>query len=102
MNGFEQHWNEYRRRRKLFAFVFIGYMPAVGAVAFLESWIFHRQSFAFVLAFGWMAAFLVSGIRLNTWRCPRCGKWFFATWSYNNPFARRCVHCKLPKYSNSS
>jgi len=101
MNGFEPQWIEYRRRRKLFAFVFIGYMPVVSAAAFIEGRIFHTQIFAFTLAFGWMAFFLMSGIRLNTWPCPRCGEWFFATWWYNNPFARRCVHCKLPKYSDS-
>jgi hypothetical protein len=39
------------------------------------------------------------------WSCPRCGKPFhtrisrFARWV--NPFARRCIHCGLPRWAQS-
>jgi hypothetical protein len=36
---------------------------------------------------------------LALFRCPRCGKRFFTTLWYRNPFARKCVHCGLGKYS---
>ena len=36
------------------------------------------------------------------WSCPRCGKPFhyLVRWygRWDNPFARRCVHCGLPKW----
>src|SRR5437016_5834880 len=30
---------------------------------------------------------------------PRCHRACFHTWWYHNPLARRCVHCRLPKWS---
>ena len=52
------------------------------------------------IAIGWMVAFLVTGVRLNRWRCPRCGKLFCATKWYNKSFfARKCAHCGLPKFA---
>lgn len=41
---------------------------------------------------------LVSHFRLSFWRCPECGKPFHVSWLYGNPFARRCVHCGMPKW----
>ncbi len=47
--------------------------------------------------------FYVSGEYVY-WSCPRCGKPFHyvARWygRWNNPFARRCVHCGLPKWAD--
>ena len=45
-----------------------------------------------------MLAFIVASLRLTLFRCPRCHEWFFTTLMSHNPFARRCVHCKLPKW----
>lgn len=47
---------------------------------------------------GFQHALSLAGVALFS--CPRCHKWFFATW-YRNPFARKCVHCGLPKWANS-
>jgi hypothetical protein len=102
MSGFEQQWNEYRKRRNQFLFAFLGYVPINGALDFLSITVFHTDKPAFVLGFAWMAFVAVTGIRLNCWPCPRCGEWFAATWWYRNPFAQRCVHCKLEKYSIQS
>ena len=33
------------------------------------------------------------------WPCPRCGRPFHATFWWHNGFARRCVHCRLPKWA---
>jgi len=41
--------------------------------------------------------------KFTYWLCPRCGQPFhyMVGWlgRVNNPFARRCVHCGLPKWS---
>ena len=100
MNDFEQQWNEYRKRRNLVAFAFIGYVPIVGTLGFVSSKVLHTETAFFVLAFSWMAFFAVAFFRLTYWPCPRCGKWFAERWWYHNPSAQRCVHCGLPKYSN--
>jgi len=95
----EEEWKDYRRIRNQWILVFLGYMPVVGTVGFVSIKLFHTTTPAFVTAFFWMALFLFTGIRVNVWRCPRCGEWFSGTWWYNLGFlARRCVHCGLPKY----
>ena len=100
MNGFEQQWNEYRKRRNLVLFAFLGFMPFVGAVGSLSGKMFHTDAIFTVFALSWLGFIAVSSVRLNCWPCPRCSKWFAGTWLYRIPFARRCVHCGLPKYSN--
>jgi hypothetical protein len=100
MIGVEQQWNEYKRRRNLFLLALLGYMPVVATLGSLIARVFHTETLFPIVAFGWMGFLAISALRLNCWPCPRCGKWFAATWWYRNPFARRCVHCGLPKYSN--
>ena len=52
----------------------------------------------------WFRFFFVSGEYVY-WSCPRCGKplHYIARWygRWNNPFARRCVHCGMPKWVDS-
>jgi len=93
-------WRRYKKTRNLYWFVFLGYVPVMFVAAYFSLWVFHNFSFAYAFAFAWAAAFLVTGVRLSAWRCPRCGKWFAAKWWYNKGFlARKCVHCGLPKYA---
>jgi predicted RNA-binding Zn-ribbon protein involved in translation (DUF1610 family) len=63
-------------------------------------WLFSTFTPAFVVAIGWMVFFVVAGNLVVRFPCPRCGKWFFAKWWYRNSFARRCVHCGLPKWAD--
>ncbi len=93
-------WEEYRRRRKVWLFAVIGYVPIVFAVALLSMSLFSTFTPAFVVAFVWMAFLAIAGNLVIRFPCPRCGKWFFARWWYYNGFARRCVHCGLPKYTD--
>ena len=56
----------------------------------------------------WFVAFAVVGYIKTNFTCPRCGELFFhkfdaRPWrrSYqHNPFARRCMHCGLPKWAD--
>lgn len=92
-------WDEYRKRRNLAWFVFLGYVPIVSGVGMLSMWLFSTFTPAFVVAIGWMVFFVIAGNLAVRFPCPRCGKWFFAKWWYHNSFARRCVHCGLPKWA---
>jgi hypothetical protein len=49
-----------------------------------------------------LALSIASWIWLFVWRCPRCELPFFSGWFFRNPFARRCLHCGLAKWSLSS
>ena len=47
----------------------------------------------------WVIAAIVVSQAPNRWPCPRCGKPFHKIfWGYN-AFARRCLHCRLPKWT---
>jgi hypothetical protein len=96
--AYEAEWRDYRKRRRLFWIVWLTYIPGVIAIALPLQYLFASETPIYFVALGWMAAFFLSGWRLGSWPCPRCGKWFFAKWWYGNLFARRCVHCKLPKW----
>jgi len=89
-------WDEYRRRRNLAWFAFLGYVPVCFTVGMLSMRVFSTFTPAFVVAIAWMVFFVIAGNLALRFPCPRCGKWFFAKWWYHNNFARRCVHCGLP------
>lgn len=45
------------------------------------------------VAGGWMALFAASMIWMAAFRCPRCRRFFWWTWTRRNPFAHKCLHC---------
>jgi hypothetical protein len=92
-------WQEYRRRRNLARFAYSGGAPFVFVVGLVGERLFHSMAPASVVAVGWMIFIGATSIRWQGFRCPRCRKWFFGKWWYYNSFARRCVHCRLPKYA---
>jgi hypothetical protein len=47
----------------------------------------------------WVIAAIVASQAPIRWPCPRCSKPFHQTSWFYNGFARRCVHCALPKWS---
>src|SRR3982074_3300647 len=93
-------WDEYRKRRNIALFALIAYVPVVCGLGLLSMHFLSTFTPAFVLAFAWMAFSVIAGNVALRFRCPRCGKWFFAKWWYHNTLARRCVHCGLPKYED--
>jgi hypothetical protein len=93
-------WDGYRKRRNILLLTFVAYVPLMSVVALLSVRIFHTFTPVFVVGIAWMVFFVIAGNALTRFPCPRCGKWFFAKWWYYNSFARRCVHCGLPKYAD--
>jgi len=90
-------WADYLKRRNLLTVVFVGYMPWGMLVFSISRPLHFPEMLTSALIVAWFLAFPVSAIRLSSWSCPRCGNWFFAKWWYHNSFARKCVHCRLPK-----
>ena len=89
-------WRDYRRRRNLALFAFLGYVLGMGLAAVT----LHASSRSFrplyILAFAWMVFAAAAGQWFIRFRCPRCGKPFFAKRRGYNTFVRKCLHCKLP------
>lgn len=101
-NDYRDHWQRYRRLRNINFVVVACYVPVTMAFALLGTWLLGSLVPGFVVAGAFMVTFMVLGIKLQAWRCPRCGKRFSAKWWYNKGLmARKCVHCGLPKYTES-
>jgi hypothetical protein len=69
---YEEDWKQYRKYRREFWIVFVGYVPVMSVVAILSNWLFHSFMPAFVLTAAYMLLFIVAGIRVNSFYCPRC------------------------------
>jgi Zn ribbon nucleic-acid-binding protein len=106
---YSEQWRDLRRRRLIAWLWFLGYVPGVAAIfatAYLlislvglpRAWI---DGAFYVIAGAWMVVAYLAGHRAMAFPCPRCKQPFFRTWWYFNSFARKCVHCGLPKWANS-
>jgi predicted RNA-binding Zn-ribbon protein involved in translation (DUF1610 family) len=101
-------WGRYRRASRGFWILFVFFLPVMAATdrAF-ASLGYRREAVVFVIAPAWMLAFAVIGYRTWNFRCPQCGELFFHRFDdrpgrqgwIHNPFARRCPHCGLPKWT---
>jgi hypothetical protein len=99
---YSKEWQGYRNARTLLFSLWLGYIPGV----FVVHWIISKRmpslavGSSMVVALLWMAAFAASGIRFNSWPCPRCKNRFAGTNLYTySYFARKCVHCGLAKFA---
>jgi len=95
---FSSAWQDYKKRQLWFYVIWLGGMAVVFMLAYPLTTLLHSGVPFYILGGGWMLAFIVASLRLTLFKCPRCHEWFFTTLMSHNPFARRCVHCKLPKW----
>lgn len=80
-------WAEYRKWRK----VFLWSVPA-GVIAVVLSGGSAGAAFLFFMLM------LVGFSTCQNFRCPSCGETFFHD-RFFNPMAKRCVHCRFPKWA---
>jgi hypothetical protein len=105
MNGYVDSWTALGRRWRQFFVVWLGGFVMAFALAYLSYQLFHTFALGWVAAAAWMLGFLVTGIRVQSFPCPRCGQPYFARrgtlagipWFSNNVFRRTCGSCGLPK-----
>jgi hypothetical protein len=99
-------WCDYQRRARWFWMAFFGYVPGMALIGLLnEALVSVGASISgfpfYICGLAWMVIVVVLSFRRRAFRCPRCGKHFFASWWFYNDFARKCVHCGLPKWEGS-
>jgi hypothetical protein len=99
---YQQAWQQYRQRGRLWIALFILYVPVVVGTAMFCLKYFHTPKPAIVVALLWMGLTLYLGARITVWRCPRCGNPFSGTlWRSKGLFTRQCAHCGLLKYGKN-
>lgn len=101
-SDFASAWADYKRRRRWLFGVWLGGFFLIAALGRLLSASGLGGGAVFgLLAPLWLFSFLLVTVRMNTFPCPRCHRWFFATWWCRNPLSRKCLNCGLPKWSES-
>jgi hypothetical protein len=96
---YDGHWAELRRRQRTCWWLFATYVPGAFLVGLPLSRVFNSSAPFFAVAGAWMVALGIAGNRVINWPCPRSGKPFMSTSWSSNSFARKCRHCKLPKWA---
>lgn len=98
---YTSEWEDYSRRVRWFFGSWLGGFAVVGLLAAVLGRLAIAGLVLTILAVAWIALFIVLAVRLQLFKCPRCRQKFFMAFSHYNPFARRCVHCGLPKWSRT-
>ena len=108
MSKYVRQWQDYRRRRNLFLFAYIGWLPLAVVFILVAILLFgdkphYDKPVGAIAICCWMAFFVFASMRFSGFRCPRCGNKFFIQrrlmFSSYSMFATKCVHCDLPKYA---
>ena len=76
--SYQEQWQAYRVRRRnlvlLLLAQFIGIIPFLSFVAFIDRKLFSVTSLVMPAAFVWALCYLSTAFRLRSFPCPRCGK----------------------------
>lgn len=106
-NLYAVQWQDLRDRNYLVICLFLGFIPGVGGLGWLLSFVSSSEVPVMVVGFLWMLAFAWSSLRASFFPCPRCGK-YFRGWNvglgrhcYATLVGRKCAHCGLRLYENS-
>jgi len=96
-SDFSSAWQDYKKRQLWFYVIWLGGIGVLLMLAYPLKMLQDSVALFYILLGGQVCAFFLASRRLNRFKCPRCHEEFFTTF-WHNPFARRCVHCKLPKW----
>ena len=108
--SYHEQWQAYRVRKRnlvlLLIAQFIGLIPFLILVAFIDHKLFAGTSMVMPAALVWGVWYISTAFRLRRFPCPRCGKNFLGNefdW-YRNPraylFGRECFYCGLRKFAD--
>ena len=96
--SYDTAWRDRRRRMAVFRSIQIAFIPVIVGAAFAS----RRLSDAMLLLLvaTWFVAYMVAGVWLNRFRCPRCGQlyyWRLERKGYIDRLRkwRDCRHCGL-------
>ena len=93
---YPEAWREYRRRSSAALASFVVGFPGGLLLGLALVPYFGAKAPPIVALLSLAAVAVPWSWRLWQWGCPCCGRQFHGTQSYNNPLARKCVHCGLP------
>ena len=96
-------WRQYRRGQAAMWIIFVSIIPAEMFIAPLLSKVWRPSTDSIVIVFiVWAVGLLSASSYVGFWSCPRCHNPFHLKGWRGRLFARKCLHCGLPKYSSGS
>jgi hypothetical protein len=105
MADYSKQWQEYKNLRNQ-----VLVMPGLILVVLLLGLVLKRlilsslylEIAAIVIGAGIFAILFVVALRVEKWRCPRCGRRYVSQWvsSVAVFFAQCCANCHLRKFTN--
>ena len=99
---YQEAWRNYRILSGRYWIVFLTYIPGVLLLGGLLSFTVNDNLAHGIVAFSWMALWIVAGQGYINFCCPRCGEKFFRRKGFSTVFTARCLNCGLPTYSVDS
>jgi predicted RNA-binding Zn-ribbon protein involved in translation (DUF1610 family) len=105
MADYRKQWQEYRRLRNLTLAVTISMFLLAVISATAERFIPSGLTRLVVLSVFGTSVFsmtIVAWMRVEAWRCPRCGRSFVSRWrsKWGVFFVKQCANCGLEKFAN--
>src|SRR5205807_1220600 len=101
LTRYQLQWAKLRRIRRWFCAAYLSALPAEMLIGWPLDRLFHSTIPFVSIALISMTAFVILGLRIANWKCPRCHRPFFRNWIWTNGFSWRhvvCIHCGLPLY----
>lgn len=96
--SYVESWRDYRERVQLFYGVWLGGFLITVSLAYALSHISASNWPVLAIGLPWILGCFSAGAHLQLFLCPRCHNQFSKALGCYRPFARRCVHCDLPKW----
>ncbi len=91
-------WRVFRVRRRVLWLVFACYLPVVVLVSAIAKAAELPESLVVGCAAAWLSLWLAVSLWDGLLRCPCCGKRFYMSGVWSNPFTSKCLHCGARKW----
>lgn len=104
MADYTQDWNDYRRVRNQALIALVAFVP-IRLIDLLAGKLFGQSTtldfLIPILVLVWILSVLITGSRLASWPCPRCGGRFSSMWWARGLafLAQSCANCGFKKFA---
>ena len=94
-------WRDLRRRELLFWFFVLSYVPGILLIIVIVNVFEHDvpEHIGMYFSGAWLAGFAVASLYRQSFRCPRCHRFFFRRYVLVDPDSRNCKHCNLARWT---
>ena len=95
---YTKEWARLKRLQRAANWATFGFLPAVALIGVGVGHLLQIEMLFPIVGIAGLIAVFITDQRVMAFCCPRCGKPFFRGKWFFNGFAKKCVHCGLPKW----